>query len=323
LTDRKILQVERSETINLRAGTDDAGKRLDAFLAEKIDGWSRSRLQRVVDDGDVLVNEKEAKPSYKLRDGDEIEIELAELPATRFEPENIPLDIVFEDEYLAVINKPAGMIVHPGAGVNSGTLANAIAYHFSLKDSKFENRVGIVHRLDKDTSGLIVVAKNDQVHEQLSAQFGSRKVKKTYVALVHGVTRETHGKIDRPIARERFHRTRMTVAANGREALTLWKVRHRFEKFTLLDVEIKTGRTHQIRVHLASINHPIVADPTYNAGRDNTVADQQMRKAIQKLDRPFLHSEKLAFTHPVGGEHLYFTAEMPRELKEFLDLLWS
>ena len=313
--------MQQSETINLQAVTEDAGKRLDGFLAEKIEGWSRSRLQKLIDDGDVLVNEKEGKASYKLREGDDIEIELSEASVERFEPENIPLNIVFEDEFLAVINKAAGMVVHPGAGVSSGTLANAIAYHFRLADSKFENRVGIVHRLDKDTSGLIVVAKSDQVHEKLSALFRDRKVTKNYVALIHGAPRENHGRVDRPIARERFHRTRMTVAANGREALTLWKVRQRFEKFTLLDVEIKTGRTHQIRVHLASINHPIVGDPTYNAGRDNTVADQNIRLAINKLDRPFLHSEKLAFAHPVTDEHLSFTAEMPAELKEFLDLL--
>ena len=313
--------MQQSETINLQAVTEDAGKRLDGFLAEKIEGWSRSRLQRLIDDGDVFVNEKEGKASYKLREGDDIEIELSEASVERFEPENIPLNIVFEDEFLAVINKAAGMVVHPGAGVSSGTLANAIAYHFRLADSKFENRVGIVHRLDKDTSGLIVVAKSDQVHEKLSALFRDRKVTKNYVALIHGAPRENHGKVDRPIARERFHRTRMTVAANGREALTLWKVRQRFEKFTLLDVEIKTGRTHQIRVHLASINHPIVGDPTYNAGRDNTVADQNIRLAINKLDRPFLHSEKLAFAHPVTGDHLSFTAEMSNELRDLIGLL--
>jgi 23S rRNA pseudouridine1911/1915/1917 synthase len=320
LNNKKLL-VEQPETINLQATMEDAGKRLDGFLAERIEGWSRSRLQRLIDDGDVLVNANVVKSSYKVREGDDVDIELTTVAPERFEPENIPLNVVFEDEYLAVIDKPAGLVVHPGAGVSSGTLANAIAYHFSLRDSKFEDRVGIVHRLDKDTSGLIVVAKNDQVHEQLSALFQTREVTKSYVALVHGSTRENQGKIDRPIARERFHRTRMTVAANGREALTLWKVRQRFEKFTLMDVEIKTGRTHQIRVHLASINHPIVGDPTYNAGRDNTVADQDIRKAIEKLNRPFLHSEKLAFTHPVNGMDLSFIAEMPRELKEFIDLL--
>ena len=259
-----------------------------------------------------------------------------EVPAARFEPENIPLDIVYEDESLAIINKPAGMVVHPGAGIESGTLANALAHHFKFEisdlkldkaddgQSKIQNlksKIGIVHRLDKETSGLIVVAKNEEIHDALATQFKDREVFKSYVALVHGSPRENSGKIDRPIARDRWHRTKMTVAANGRNALSLWKVRQRFEKFTLLNVEIKTGRTHQIRVHLASINHPVMGDETYNEGRDKTVADIEVRNAIQKLNRQFLHAEKLSFSHPKTGERLSFTSEMPAELKELLDLL--
>jgi 23S rRNA pseudouridine1911/1915/1917 synthase len=304
----------------------EAGARLDAFLAEKIDGWSRSRIQRLIDGGEVLVNEKPAKPSYKVRRGDEIEADLTEVPVASFEPENIPLDILFEDKHLAVINKPAGMVVHPGAGINSGTLANAVAFHFRSAppaSAGGSDRVGIVHRLDKDTSGLIVVAKDEVTHDALATQFKDRGVYKSYVALVHGVPRENSGKIDRPLARDRWHRTKMTVAANGRNALSLWKVRRRFEKFTLLDVEIKTGRTHQIRVHLASINHPVVGDATYNEGRDNTVADVRIKTAIHSLHRFFLHAEKLGFTHPTTGERLSFTAELPRELMEFLKVLES
>lgn len=302
---------------------EDAGKRLDAFLAEQIDGWSRSRLQKLIENGDVLVNEKDAKPSYKIREGDEIDIDLTEAPPERFEPENIPLDIVFEDEYLAVINKPAGMVVHPGAGITSGTLANAIAWHFEIRDpqSAIRNRIGIVHRLDKQTSGLIVVAKDEQTHEALAEQFRNREVFKSYVALVHGSPHENKGTIDRPIARDRWHRTKMTVAANGRHALSIWKVRQRFEKFTLVDVEIKTGRTHQIRVHLASINHPVVGDETYNEGRDNTIADQQIKKAVQDLGRFFLHAERLSFTHPKTGERLEFSQPLPPELAEFLSVI--
>ena len=327
------------------------GTRLDAFLAEQIEGWSRARLQRLIDGGDVLVNAKPVKPSYKLRDGDEIDVDLVETPVERFEPENIPLDIVYEDEFLAVINKPAGMVVHPGAGVSSGTLANAIAWHFrseppavagglakpksgdegsGLQQDAFGNppltsggsdRVGIVHRLDKDTSGLILVAKDEKTHEALGEQFRTRTVEKSYIALVHGSPRENKGTIDRPIARDRWHRTKMTVAANGREALSIWKVRQRFEKFTLLDVEIKTGRTHQIRVHLASINHPVVGDATYNEGRDNTIANAEIKKAVQKLDRFFLHAERLAFTHPENGERLSLSCDRPAELKSLLGLL--
>jgi 23S rRNA pseudouridine1911/1915/1917 synthase len=325
-----------STSLLLQSTSADAGKRLDAFLAETIDGWSRSRLQRLIEDGDVLVNEKEAKPSYKMREGDEIDIDLTEEPSARFEPENIPLDIVYEDEFLAVINKPVGMVVHPGAGISSGTLANAVAYHFKFQipnsksapesgtwnlESGMDNRVGIVHRLDKDTSGLIVVAKDEQTHEALADQFRTREVFKSYVALVHGSPRENSGTIDRPIARDRWHRTKMTVAANGRHALSLWKVRQRFEKFTLLDVEIKTGRTHQIRVHLASINHPVVGDATYNEGRDNTVADNEIKKAIQKLGRQFLHAERLSFTHPQTRVKLAFESPLPEQLDTFLKLL--
>ena len=309
----------------------EAGKRLDAFLAEQIAGWSRSRLQRLIENGDVLVNEKEVKASYKVRESDEIDVDLTEEPTATFEPENIPLDIVYEDEYLAVINKPAGMIVHPGAGVTNGTLANALAGHFGVgisdfgfegdEQSKIQNlrsKIGIVHRLDKDTSGLIVVAKDEQTHEALAEQFRTRKVFKSYVALVHGNPRENTGTIDRPIARDRWHRTKMTVAANGRHALSIWKVRQRFEKFALLDVEIKTGRTHQIRVHLASINHPVVGDGTYNEGRDNTIADHEIKRAVETLNRFFLHAEKLSFTHPVSQERLEFSQPIPAELEELL-----
>jgi 23S rRNA pseudouridine1911/1915/1917 synthase len=329
-------------TFNVSVTESDAGKRLDAFLAERIEDWSRSRLQRLIADGDVLVNEKPAKPSYKLHTSDEIDVDLVEAPTAVFEPENIPLDIVFEDEFLAVINKPAGMVVHPGAGNSSGTLANAIAWHFQVQRPSGEqglneqvdsfdltsvlaspsgDRVGIVHRLDKETSGLIVVAKDEETHELLSNQFRDRVVTKQYVTLVHGSPRENSGTIDRPMARDRWHRTKMTVAANGRNALTMWKVRQRFEKFTLLEVEIKTGRTHQIRVHLASINHPVVGDATYNEGRDNTINDSDIKRAVESMNRFFLHAEKLSFTHPKTRENLSFTSELPEELAQLLKLL--
>ena len=328
------------QELRLVASGEDAGTRLDAFLASHVDNWSRSRLHRLIGDGDVLVNGVTSKPSYKVRENDEVEVELNELPAATFEPEDIPLDIVFEDEYLAVINKPAGMVVHPGAGVTGGTLANAIAWHFrgsppykggvaaasadgvvlssAVPDHQ---RIGIVHRLDKDTSGLIVVAKDDQTAEELSRQFHDREIEKSYIALVHGYVEEDSGTIDRPIARHKHNRTQMTVAAHGRPALTLWRVKDRSEKFTLLNVDIKTGRTHQIRVHLASINHPVAGDETYNAGRDKTVADIRVRKTIADLNRFFLHAEKLAFTHPKTGERMRFKQSLPKELEQFLELL--
>ncbi len=319
---------EDDSTLLFAAQPEDAGKRLDAFLAERIDGWSRSRLQKLITDGDCLVNEKTAKASLKLRGDEEIEIELVEVPVDVFEPEDIPLDIVFEDEHLAVVNKPAGLVVHPGAGIPNGTLANALAFHFGItgeairnKNSQIPNRIGIVHRLDKDTSGLMVVAKSEDILEKLGEQFRERQVFKSYVALAHGEPEVDFGEIEAPIAREKHNRTKMSVRAHGRYALSLWKVKKRFAKFALVAVEIKTGRTHQIRVHMAHINHPIVGDETYNAGRDKTVHDLAIRKAIADLGRFFLHAEKLSFTHPVTGERLNFTAALPPELTGFLDIL--
>ncbi|MBE7517075.1 MAG: RluA family pseudouridine synthase [Chloracidobacterium sp.] len=315
---------EQEEIIQITVSSDDSGTRLDAFLAGKIESRSRSQLQKLIDEEDVVVNGETARSSYKVREGDVIDVELTLRDDVRFEPENIALDIVFEDDSLAVINKPAGMIVHPGAGVSGGTLANAIAWHFRSEppaSAGGSDRIGIVHRLDKDTSGLIVVAKNIEMQEALSAAFRDREVEKRYVALVHGSPRENSGAIDRPIARDRWHRTKMTVAANGRSALTLWKIRERFEKFTLLDVEIKTGRTHQIRVHLASINHPVVGDSIYNEGRDNSIANNEVRKAVEHLGRFFLHSAHLAFDHPKTGERMHFTSELPQELAQLLKML--
>ena len=327
---------EEITNLSFQIAESDAGKRLDAFLSEKIENWSRSRLQKLIDDGDVSVNEKQTKSSYKLRENDEIEVELAELPAAEFAPEDIALDIVYEDDHLAVINKPSGMIVHPGAGVSSGTLANAVAYRFQIPDSRFQidgnmseqskiqnlkSKIGIVHRLDKDTSGLIVVAKTQEILEALSEQFRARSVFKSYIALVHGEMETNSGTIDQPIAREKHNRTKMSVRAHGRNALSLWKVKKRFEKFTLVAVEIKTGRTHQIRVHLAHLNHPVVGDETYNSGRDKTIANLEIRQAVQNLNRFFLHAEKMSFTHPKSQERLNFTAALPPELTNFLELL--
>jgi len=300
----------------------DVGKRLDAFLAEKIEGWSRAKLKRLIIEGDVLVNALESKPAYRIRKGDIVEVELTDFPATCFKPEEIPIEIVFEDEFLAVVNKPSGMVVHPGAGVDGGTLANAIAWHFKLENKDGSDRVGIVHRLDKETSGLMVVAKSQEIQEKLSAQFQNREVFKQYLALVHGRVEQESGKIEAPIGRDRKHRTKMRVSTQGgKSALSFWKVVRRYRNFTLLEVEPKTGRTHQIRVHLAYIGHPIVADKLYNSGRDNTVADPQIKQAIAKLNRFFLHSAKLEFNHPVSGRRLSFSCGLPKELSEFLRIL--
>ena len=308
--------------MDFKIGPEHAGLRLDAFLASQIDGWSRARLQKLIESEDVLVNGKPSKPSYKLREGDDLEIELTATSTVEFAPENIPIDVVYEDDTLVVVNKPAGLVVHPAAGTPSGTLANALAFHFQRLPGGGNNvRPGIVHRLDRDTSGLLVVAKTEAALENLSDQFRDRTVFKSYVALVHGRVMSNSGKIDQPLARDPSNRTRMAVVRGGRNALSLYRVRRTFQRFTLLDVELKTGRTHQIRVHLAWLKHPVVGDETYGGGRDNTIQDPQLRARIRNLKRHFLHAEKLAFTHPVTKEVMKFESPLPAELSELLELL--
>lgn len=300
----------------------DAGERLDLFLAARIPNWSRARLQRLIEDSDVLVNGRSVKSSYKIRSHDEIEVELTSLPPENFVPEDIPIEIIHEDDDLIVVNKPAGMVVHPAAGISSGTLANALAFHFGkLSRAAGVARPGIVHRLDKGTSGLLVVAKTEEAHENLSDQFRAREMFKSYVALVHGQIERQRGQIEQPIARDRRNRTRMAVVAGGRPALSLYQVREAFDRFTRLDVELKTGRTHQIRVHLAWLKHPVVGDGTYGGGRDKTVSDPQIRSAIAKLQRQFLHAHDLGFRHPRSSQYLHFTAPLPSELLHLLQLI--
>lgn len=307
-------------TLSFQADEADEGVRLDAYLAARIDGWSRARLQRLIDEQDVLVNGKAVKASHKLRAKDEIEVELTPAPSANFIPEDIPLEIVYEDDHLVVVNKPAGLVVHPAAGVYSGTLANALAYHFQQLSNAGSIRPGIVHRLDKDTSGLLVVAKTESGHENLADQFRAREVFKSYVALVYGVVKEESGRIEQPIARDPRNRTRMAVVAGGRGALSLFKVRRRYDSFTLVDVELKTGRTHQIRVHLSWLRHPVVADELYSGGRANNL-DVRLRALIRRLNRQFLHAEQLGFRHPETGDPMRFTAPLPAELALMLDEL--
>jgi 23S rRNA pseudouridine1911/1915/1917 synthase len=310
-----------TNALSFQVDETDAGARLDAYLAQNIDGWSRARLQRLIEAGDVLVNSRLAKASYKLSANDEIEVELTPPPESNFTPENIPLEIVFEDDQIIVINKPAGLVVHPAAGVNSGTLANALAYHFQQLSNPGSIRPGIVHRLDKDTSGLLVAAKTETAHENLGDQFRAREVFKSYVALVYGVIKQASGRIEQPIARDPRNRTRMAIVPGGRGALSLYKVRRSYDSFTLLDVELKTGRTHQIRVHLAWLKHPVVADELYGGGRENSIRDVQLRARIRKLKRQFLHAERLGFRHPQTGEPMKFIVPLPAELTQFLELL--
>ncbi|MEK7834424.1 MAG: RluA family pseudouridine synthase, partial [Acidobacteriota bacterium] len=289
---------------------------------------SRSQVRRSIELGKVFVNNQPiTKPAYEVSAGEEIQITLPDTAPLEAKPEAIPLNIVYEDDEIIVINKAAGMVTHPGAGVASGTLANALVYHLQQQALQLprrggNSRPGIVHRLDVGTSGLIVVAKTDHAHLHLAEQFQSRKVRKIYSALVYGVLKEDEGKIEAPIGRDPRHRVRMAVRPTGvgRDAVTLYRVAERLDEFTLLDVEIKTGRTHQIRVHLAHINHPIVADPTYDAGKANSIKSVRLRAAINRLDRPFLHAAHLSFTHPASGERVEFSAPLPADLQAFLGL---
>jgi 23S rRNA pseudouridine1911/1915/1917 synthase len=313
--------VNNEEAQLLTVGDEAAGARLDSFLSSQINEISRTKIQRAIEDGDVLVNERAVKPSYRLRAGDRVEIDLPAPPMVELLAEPIPLAIVYEDDDLIVIDKPAGMVVHPGAGVVSGTLANALVYHFNeLSGAAGRTRPGIVHRIDKETSGLLVVAKNDAAHERLSDQFRDRQVFKMYVALVYGRVSAEAGEIEARVGRSPHNRTRMSVLRGGagRAAHTIFEVADRYPEFTLLKLQIKTGRTHQIRVHMAHIGHPVVGDATYGGGREKTVRDPRARRAIRELGRHFLHSAQLAFTHPRTAERLEFSSPLPRELTGFL-----
>lgn len=305
--------------------TEDAGTRLDQFLAGKISEVSRARVQQMIEQGLVLVDGAATKASLRLRGGEEVRVDgPAKIEPLHATPEEIPLDIVFEDDDLAIVNKPAGMMVHAGAGAtddarNRGTLVNALLYRFGqLSGVGGELRPGIVHRLDKETSGLIVVAKNDVAHCKLAAQFARREAKKTYIALVHGWVKTDRGTIHSSISRDRVRRVRMTTrSSGGREAVSHYVVKKRlnspFGKFTLLDVKIDSGRTHQIRVHLSSIGHPVVGDTLYGAPR----VLKSRTGGTLSLSRNFLHAAALELQHPRTGEVLSFTREMPDELREF------
>jgi 23S rRNA pseudouridine1911/1915/1917 synthase len=312
----------------ISATADDAGTRLDRFLTGQLPETSRARVQQLISQNLVLVDDSPAKPSLRLRGGERIAVlATAQSLPLRAIAEDIPLDIVYEDADLAVVNKPAGMMVHAGAGAtedqrNRGTLANALLHHFrQLSSVGGELRPGIVHRLDKATSGLIVVAKSDESHRRLASQFVGRQIKKKYLALVQGWLKRDRGTVSSSISRDRVRRTRMTTRRpGGREAISHYTVQRKIEspfgKFSLLEVQIDTGRTHQIRVHLASLGHPVVGDVLYGARRE--LRNPAREGASLSLPRNFLHAAALQLQHPRSGEALSFSAPLPVELEEFL-----
>jgi 23S rRNA pseudouridine1911/1915/1917 synthase len=292
-----------------------AGQRLDQVLHAHLPEFSRARLQDWIKRGRVLVNSAAARASRVLREGDRIDVEPADLPPLRAEPEAIPLRVLYEDQHFVAIDKPAGMVVHAGAGVHSGTLVNALLGRFeSLSALGGDLRPGIVHRLDRFTSGVILVAKNDAAHRALAAQFAGRQVEKTYLALVHGSVQADRGRIEKPIARDPRHRTRMTARlGRGRAAFTEYRVLRRFTGFTFLEVRIGTGRTHQIRVHLSSIGHPVAGDRLYGAPAKNEIQPPG--------DRFFLHAHRIRFQHPFTAQPLEIESPLPGDLTAWLERL--
>ncbi|MFV9567755.1 RluA family pseudouridine synthase [Thermoanaerobacter mathranii] len=300
IVDKVVLQGEK----------EDEGKRIDVFLAAELD-YTRSYIKKLIVDGLVFVNGKTVKPSYKVKENDKVVVNIPEAEKIDVLPENIPLDILYEDDDIIVINKPQGMVVHPAPGNYSGTLVNALLYHCkNLSGINGILRPGIVHRLDKDTSGVMVVAKNDKAHISLSNQIKERSVLKKYVAIVEGVIKHEEGKIEAPIGRHPVDRKKMAVIEDGRYALTLYKVLERFKENTLVEAVIKTGRTHQIRVHMAFIGHPVVGDPVYG-----------FKKQKFKLEGQALHSSILGFIHPTKGVYMEFEAPLPEYFVRLIEIL--
>jgi 23S rRNA pseudouridine1911/1915/1917 synthase len=305
------------------AADSDAGQRLDQQIASRFSNISRTRVQELIASGLVLVNSLAAKGAHRLRAGERIQIQIQPRPPLRAQPESIPLDILYEDADVIAVNKPAGMTVHAGAGASSGTLVNALLGRGqSLSQGGDALRPGIVHRLDKGTSGIILVAKNDAAHARLSESFRQRQIEKIYIALVQGLLKENRGTIDLSIARDPHRRTRMTarrslVLGNAREARTDWRAIARIDSATLLEIQLHTGRTHQIRVHFSALHHPVVGDTLYGAAAQLRVG----KVALPALPRNFLHAAKLGFTQPRTGEWIELRAPLPQALRDFLHQL--
>ncbi|MBD3380369.1 MAG: RluA family pseudouridine synthase [Candidatus Omnitrophica bacterium] len=296
------------EELIFTIGQADSGGRIDKRIALELgDGYSRTMVKTLIDDGFVLVNGKKVKPNYTAREGDEVNIEIPPPEPSDAEPEDIPLEILFEDEWVIVLNKPAGMVVHPGAGNRKGTLVSAVLFHCGkLPESEDAFRPGIVHRLDKDTSGVMVVAKNDRALRSLGKQFRNRTVNKQYAALVKGRVELDNGVIEAPLGRHPVDRRKMCVdPEKGRNARTVYHVVKRFEKFTFLRLELDTGRTHQIRVHLKHLGYPVLGDRTYGG------------PAV--MSRQALHSEKLGFSHPDTGRRVEFTVPVPEDMMRVIE----
>lgn len=296
----------------LVVNSENSGERLDMYIACNVQELSRTAVKRLIEDGNIKVNNKEQKVSYKVQENDVVEVDIPEAKELDIKAQDIPVDVVYEDKDIIVVNKPKGLVVHPANGNWDGTLVNAIMAicKDSLSGIGGEIRPGIVHRLDKDTSGLLIIAKNDESHLNMSNQIKDREVKKIYYALVRGVVNEDEATINMPIARSTKDRKKMAVNKNGKEAITHFKVLERFSKYTLLEVKIDTGRTHQIRVHLSEIGYPVVGDEVYSNGKNDFGIKGQL-----------LHAKSLTFKHPITGKEMHLEAELPNEFNNVLQEL--
>jgi 23S rRNA pseudouridine1911/1915/1917 synthase len=307
------------QTTQILINSEHEGQRLDSFLSDCQDlGISRARAQQLIKDSLVLLNDKPVKTSYKLKSGDKLVINIPEAKNLDLKAENISLDIVYEDDQLIVVNKQAGLVTHPAPGAYSGTLVNALLHHMEQSSGTLSGingvlRPGIVHRLDKDTSGLIIVAKTDKAHRSLAEQIQKRSLERRYLALVHGSIREDQGSIDKAIARHPVRRKIMAVISSprSRSARTHWSVKQRFNTYTLVECKLDTGRTHQIRVHMSWFKHPIVGDYNYGAPKKNPF----------KVERPLLHSYRMIFTHPVSGASISLESPLPKDFQQVVQIL--
>ena len=313
---------EGRKPIVLKVGSEEARQRLDVFLSRKLEQVSRTVIQHWIESGHVTVQGREEKPRYRVKEDDEICVMPPPPEVVDLLPESLPLSIVHEDEALVVVDKPAGMVVHPGAGNPRGTLANALLYHFREISRQSSLRPGMVHRLDKNTSGLLIVAKNERTHNFLAQQFKRREVEKHYLALVYGRIKEEKGIIDVPLGRDRWIRTKISTRSRQlRHALTEYQRVRFWQDFSYLRVVLHTGRTHQIRVHLQHLGHPVVGDETYGKRAHERLRDPTCVEAIQNLKRLFLHATFLSFVHPDTQRRVSFESPLPSELARFLSTL--
>lgn len=320
----RLSKKERKASFSISVPAKDHGRRIDRFLSETDLNLSRSQAKHLIEQKHILLNQRTTKPSARLKTGDTISGILPPLQPLTLIPQPIALSILYEDTSILVIDKPPGMVVHPAPGNPTGTLVNALLYH--CKDLSGINgtlRPGIVHRLDKETSGVMVVAKDNEAYHQLARQFKNRRVEKVYLAIVYGDVKGSQGLIDAPIGRHPDQRKKMAIRTNrARRALTRWKVLERFGSFTLLEIHPQTGRTHQIRVHLTSMGHPLLKDPLYGKrGKSEITDDPQWRECLSRINRQALHAHQLGFDHPRFGERVQFVAPIPKDMKETLECL--